>query len=913
MKRFYTYIVCCLSALACNTLSAKEFYGYTKEHPLVIVSDWDFHPFEFLSSEGEPAGYNVEVLDLVLDRLEIPHKFVMQEWHVATKMFERHEADLIHALSFSYKSRPYVATQKYVNYYNLKVARRMDTTPLHRVADLTEGDTIMGKRNDYAMVRLQGDTNRKFAIGYCSPKDGLTGVRKGQFKYYIWGEIPLSHKVQELGLDSIVLDEIDLPAGELHIIGYDKDVIDLIDDQYTRLEQAGELLPVYDKWFHPERVHDDASPVALFILVGLLVLGFIAFLLSRLTMIRVKHAVRHSEELNHMMTQALGMGDYYVVEWNLQTGMLHNKYGNMLPEQGMTTQEYMRRMGPGESELLHRLNTSLVTENIDHFDVQVTFNQGTEEQPRWCKYDGNAIVEKEHGKPRYVVYTVRDITREREEERMNSTLGSKYMKMFDTNLVAMSFYDSQGRLLDVNRKMRELCNFKDGNEKYFTESVLFDFPNLKGVYEPGAREVMHVCQHLYVPAMGLDKYIEFRIMPVFNDKDALVYYIVTIRDITDERNMYLEQREHDRKLKEANDAISSYEARLHYLLEESNMYVWQFDLATHNINFSRTLGKVDFSINWSQYIEYMVEEERADSERNMMEIIMKGLPFNRVHHFNRTRISNDPSWYALNGLPVRNAQGQVTSYFGVARDITKLMHAQQQLKLESERAENSGRLKAAFLANMTHEIRTPLNAIVGFSGLLQVVETNEERMEFIRIIRNNCDMLLRLINDILEASDMGQSLAIRSELVDLPKVFNDICQTLQQRVEEPGVAFQTDSPYDTLPAVIDKGRLQQLLTNFVTNAVKYTHEGHIRVGYRKEMFEGKEMLYFYCEDTGAGIPKDKQAAVFERFVKLDDFVQGTGLGLSICKTIVEKVHGQIGVEGDVGVGSTFWFRVPYNK
>ena len=271
------------------------------------------------------------------------------------------------------------------------------------------------------------------------------------------------------------------------------------------------------------------------------------------------------------------------------------------------------------------------------------------------------------------------------------------------------------------------------------------------------------------------------------------------------------------------------------------------------------------------------------------------------------------------GIPIFDNNGQFKEYFGLARNITNLMQAQQQLRIETARAEDSGRLKSAFLANMTHEIRTPLNAIVGFSSLLQTVDTEDERMEFIRIIRNNCDMLLRLINDILEASNMGETIAIRPERVDLPQVFKDICQSLSQRVQQPGVEFLTDNPYTDYPADIDKERLQQVLTNFVTNAVKYTQQGHIRVGYREQARvcrgsdDGRKVpgLYFYCEDTGMGIPKDKQDSVFERFVKLNDFVQGTGLGLSICKAIVEKVGGQIGVESEgEGHGSTFWFWVP---
>jgi signal transduction histidine kinase len=188
-----------------------------------------------------------------------------------------------------------------------------------------------------------------------------------------------------------------------------------------------------------------------------------------------------------------------------------------------------------------------------------------------------------------------------------------------------------------------------------------------------------------------------------------------------------------------------------------------------------------------------------------------------------------------------------------------------------------------------------------------MVESPEERMEFIRIIRNNCDMLLRLINDILEASSMGQSLAIKPTEIDLTQVFNDICISLEQRVAESGVAFIKDNPYPSYPAYLDKGRLQQVLTNFVTNAVKYTHQGHIKVGYREK--DGG--ILFYCEDTGAGIPKDKQAAVFERFIKLNDYVQGTGLGLSICKSICERCGGKIGVhsEGE-GYGSTFWMWIP---
>lgn len=172
-------------------------------------------------------------------------------------------------------------------------------------------------------------------------------------------------------------------------------------------------------------------------------------------------------------------------------------------------------------------------------------------------------------------------------------------------------------------------------------------------------------------------------------------------------------------------------------------------------------------------------------------------------------------------------------------------------------------------------------------------------------------MLLRLINDILQSGDTGNptdsQLNIIPTDVDFALVFDDICQTLQQRVDIPGVEFLKENPYSHFQTRLDKGRIQQVCTNFVTNAVKYTRQGHIKLGYRYENGE----LYIYCEDTGAGIPKEKQASVFDRFVKLNTEVQGTGLGLNICRNIAQNCGGSIGVtsEGE-GCGSTFWIRIP---
>ncbi len=229
------------------------------------------------------------------------------------------------------------------------------------------------------------------------------------------------------------------------------------------------------------------------------------------------------------------------------------------------------------------------------------------------------------------------------------------------------------------------------------------------------------------------------------------------------------------------------------------------------------------------------------------------------------------------------------------------------LKEESEKARQADKLKSIFLANMSHEIRTPLNAIVGFSNLIESTENPNERSEFIKIINRNSENLLRLINDILDLSRLDANIIkITPEKADFSLVFSDICKTLEQNTNIPGVAFITDIPYKSCETFVDYNRLTQVITNFVINAAKYTKEGHIKVGFKYQ----DNGIYLYCEDTGIGIPKELCGKIFDRFVKLNEFVPGTGLGLSICKAIAEHCHGKIGVESEKGKGSTFWIWVP---
>ena len=242
------------------------------------------------------------------------------------------------------------------------------------------------------------------------------------------------------------------------------------------------------------------------------------------------------------------------------------------------------------------------------------------------------------------------------------------------------------------------------------------------------------------------------------------------------------------------------------------------------------------------------------------------------------------------------------------RDVTRQKKILEELEMAKRNAELAGEQKTAFLANMSHEIRTPLNAIVGFAGLLAAA-SEQDRNSYVEIIKGNTNMLLQLVNDILDMSKIeAGTLEFIYTDVDVNQIMRELEGIFRLRLEEADspvrIFFEPKLPVCFIHT--EKNRISQVISNFLSNAFKYTSEGSITMGYEVR----EEGMYFYVTDTGTGIPEDKVNQVFERFTKLDAKRQGTGLGLSISQTIIKKLGGEIGVTSEYGKGSTFWFTLP---
>ena len=359
-------------------------------------------------------------------------------------------------------------------------------------------------------------------------------------------------------------------------------------------------------------------------------------------------------------------------------------------------------------------------------------------------------------------------------------------------------------------------------------------------------------------------------------------------------------------------------ARLSLMLEAGNVFPWYADIASGKIEIGDELFKAygvdrkefqDDFFSIATFVASIYPDDRGIFEaiyNNLLagESCKIGLEL-RLDLLN----TGEYKWVDLKGVAQEfDERGKVTKVLGFIADIQKRRDDEQALIEAKQRAEESDRLKSAFLANVSHEIRTPLNAIVGFSEVIAHTEGECEREEYLDIVKANSNLLLHLINDILDLSRIESG---KMEFIDENIQMDELCEELRQMHQmriKNDVKIIFERPAASLTIVSDSHRLRQLYSNLISNAIKYTEKGAITFGYKLK----GDMMEGYVRDSGSGIPAEKLNNVFGRFEKLDLLKQGFGLGLSICKSILDKMGGEIWVESELGVGSCFYFLIPCN-
>ena len=488
----------------------------------------------------------------------------------------------------------------------------------------------------------------------------------------------------------------------------------------------------------------------------------------------------------------------------------------------------------------------------------------------------------------------------------------KLFKNIFANIPAgVEIYDKDGFLVDINNKDMEIFGVRDKQDVIGVN--LFENPNVSA----------QLAERIQTEDM-----VDFRLNYAFDRTEgyystskqpkAVIHLYTKVSKVYDSKGNFTGYAMINIDNTERIDAMSR-------ICDFENFFLLISDYAKVGYAKLNLLDRKGYAIK--QWYKNMGEDENTQladvvgiyskmypsDRRRMLDFFSKARVGEAKHFQGEMRIERPGekgkwNWVRTNVVVnlFEPENGQI-ELIGVNYDITELKETEAMLIEAKEKAETADRLKSAFLANMSHEIRTPLNAIVGFSSLMGETGDMEEKRQYMAIIEENNDLLLQLISDILDLSkiEAGTFDFVEKEL-DVNMLCEDIVRFMKMKAK-PGVEVLFDRHLPECRIVSDRNRLNQVIANFVNNAIKFTTAGSIRVGYNKV---DETHLRFYVADTGLGIEPEMQAQIFDRFIKLNTFVHGTGLGLSISKSIIEQLGGTIGVDSEPGKGSCFWFVLP---
>ena len=611
-----------------------------------------------------------------------------------------------------------------------------------------------------------------------------------------------------------------------------------------------------------------------------------------------EYRTEESKKNLEMAMEATNMSSWVYDVYKMEFGILH---GNSVFKSGMSLEQLLPMLHPQDCAPLRELFSRLINKEV--LQGQLTVRVFNDQEGGFRHYESRMRLSTEHFGKLQIVGTLLDVTEKlRMAKKTQDLLVKRELAMKVNDIVHWDF----------NVQMQTFEAYNDPVNDYASDKLV-SLEEYLNVIHPEDRSLVNDALQSMLLGRNMNINLTCRIQTRHDD----TWQYCNIAGVPFEFGeageviRYTGFRQNISKLHQLNEELKERNYKMELTFKTVGMSYWDYDVKTRQY---RSFNDPVNDFNPEKAImpeDYLKAAHPEDTERVRENMV--GMSAGQYKEFSlqyRSRTKWDQDWQTLivTGLPSeRDKKGNVIRYTGIAFNNTKWEKMAQELKEMKDKAELSDRLKSAFLANMSHEIRTPLNAIVGFSELLVDSDDPDEKKEYWHIIESNNDLLLRLINDILDLSKIESGIIDRKrERFNLTKLCNELYVMMRSKIPNADVELVQDNPCPECWIFLDSNRLKQVWMNFLTNAVKYTRSGYIRMGYSVE----KDGIRFYVEDTGTGIPKELQDRVFGRFQKLNEFVQGTGLGLAISRAIVEAAGGEIGFTSEQGIGSTFWAWVP---
>ena len=912
LVRSLAVIVALLLSLCLHAQNDSTRY-FTKEHPLIYEDAYDLWPYSFLNEYEEPEGYNIDLIRILLKKLNIPYVIHLKHRPEVIADLKAGQIDLTMGMAdsshVSYcrfgKSVTQLFTHSVVTPESMPVS-------IKALADLGRQKVIVHD-NSYShdLMKRQGWADN--AIPYDNMWDAVMRVSNEQRGQIVWNTASLKWLIYSNKLDDVRLTAVDMPHGEYKFMSANQHLLDQLDSVYALVRSTNQLESIRTKWFYPER-RETGLPSWIWYVTGIIALIAGILIYYNVTYrTRERKARELARQRNSRLALILQACRVRVWTYDVKTQTFTWLDRNGKPQRSYTSLEFARLYHPEDFRHLGEGIRKLVSGSTDKVTLELKAKDDESNTDKMREYVIMlSVLRHEQGHPSIIMGTKSDVTDEHENQEKAKVRMLRYQSMFNNVMVDMVYYDENGNVTEMNERARHTfrMNADEGKSKGTMvanpiKGLSFDFSNPDYFYATTFLDASGNYEGVTSIKKPGTIFYEWQIVPVMTPDKKMLGAYGTGRDVTEAVEAYRKVQQGIVQLQKANKEMTDYVANINYVLGMGGVRMATYEPDTHTLKIYKELGIVQQSLTQARCMTLVDDKSKKKAMRMLNN--MDNLTTNVVdiEIVTSIRLKGHPLYLQFRFMPLKDEAGRVYSYFGMCRDLSEIKGIETLLVKESARAQEIENLKNSFLRNMSYEIRTPLNAVVGFAELFEQEHSPEDEVVFVQEIKENSAHLLHLINDILFLSRLDANMIeVNRQPIDFAKTFEGHCQIGWANDQQEGVKYLTENPYERLIVDIDDNNLGRIIEQVVANAAQHTKSGSVRARY--DYMGGKLMIM--VDDTGCGMSKSTLDTVYERFSSGDH--HGTGLGIPICQELAKLMGGSMDISSEESKGTTVWVAIP---
>ena len=904
---------------ATATMAQTTFHReYTKEHPLVYEDAWDLWPYVFLDDEGKPSGFNVEMLKIIFEELKIPYVIQLKPTALALEDLRSGKADLMLGMVANFHDD---YTTHYgrntIHLFTHSVAHPASkASTIHETEDLAHNQVIVHE-GSFSHHLMQDHGWGDNAIAHGDMDKAIQMVSAENEGQVLWNTMSLKWLIHKYHADNLKLSPVNMPSGDYRFMANDEQLLQRLDNAYSQLKASDRLHPLEHRWFFPEAQVQTSTPRWVWwLIISIGSVTLILIIASIVTKLREQKATRQGRRRTAQLALILENSHLKIWTYDIRRDSFTWYGDSAIEKKTYSRQEFSRRYRPDDFTHLMDCLGKIASQEETKMRLEATVADGPNGEER-IYIINLAVLRRRKDKPAVIIGTKLDVTDDYAKMKEDNELMMRYRAVFNTAMVDMIYYNSQGYIENMNMRAQSSFNMK-------LEDVLKEHVNIYDILPPENFAIENLTSEDYFYSTLFLDYAkekelqsrkrqgklvyELQLVPVFNQFHKMLGIYGTGREITEMVENYRKAKQNVQQLRKTMQEVADHVDNINYALQVGGVRMVSYSPQSHMLTIYHRMHEAQYTLTQQRCIQLT----NQDSLNQVMRL------FRAMDRKANAQQSCDiPTRLRLPGgrflsmqvqlFPQLDDSGRVMAYSGICRDTTEMKHTEQLLQLETTKAQEVEMVKNKFLHNMCYEIRTPLNTVVGFAEMFENDHSYEDEEKYIEEIKKNSSYLLDLINDILFLSRLDAHMVeINTEFTDFAKTFEAHFHMGLGTNRKEGVNYVAENKYDKLIVKIDDANVGRILQQVIQNATKLTTHGTVRARY--EYIGGK--LIIAVDDTGPGINPKKLEHIFERFNTPGNNDHGTGLGLPICKELVTQLGGTIDINSEVGKGTTVWITLP---